>query len=140
MLRAVADTNAVVSGLLWQGPLRELLAAARARRVALYTSAVLLEELAEVLTRAKFGARIATSGYDAREFVYRYTRLAKLVVPAEIGPVVMGDPDDDAVIACALAAQADLIVSGDKRLRNLKSWRDIEVIGATEALRRLVPT
>jgi len=87
VLRAVADTNAVVSGLLWQGSLRPLLAAARARRIALYTSAVLLEELAEVLTRVKFGARIASSNYDARELVYRYTRLARLVVPAEIGPV-----------------------------------------------------
>ncbi len=44
----------------------------------------------------------------------RYGLLAKVVRPGRIGRVVPNDPDDDAVIACALAARADLIVSGDK--------------------------
>ncbi len=45
--------------------------------------------------------------------------------------------DDDAVIACALAAHADLIVSGDKRLRNMKTYQGIPIVNATEALTRL---
>jgi predicted nucleic acid-binding protein len=38
------------------------------------------------------------------------------------------------VLACALAAGADLVVSGDKRLRNLKSWQRIPIVSATDAL------
>jgi len=41
---------------------------------------------------------------------------------------------DDAVLACALAAGADLVVSGDKRLRNLKSWQRMPIVSATDAL------
>jgi len=52
-VRAVADTNTVVSALLWTGAPRALLIAARAGKLSLYTSAALLDELSEVLTRAR---------------------------------------------------------------------------------------
>jgi len=45
--------------------------------------------------------------------------------------------DDDAVIACALAARADLIVSGDKRLRNIKTYQGIPIVSPADALKRL---
>jgi len=134
VLRAVADTNTVVSGLLYRGSERALLEAARAGRCALYTSAVLLAELADVLPRAKFATRIAAADMSVARIVRRYARLATRVVPARIGPSVPGDPDDDSVLACALAAGADLVVSGDKRLRNLKSWQRIPIVSATDAL------
>jgi len=44
------------------------------------------------------------------------------------------DPDDEAVIACALAARADLIVSGDQDLLVLKRYRRIRILNAAEAL------
>ncbi len=44
------------------------------------------------------------------------------------------DPDDEAVIACALAARADLIVSGDQDLLVLKTYRRIRIVSATEVL------
>ena len=137
MLRAVADTNTVVSGLLYRGRERALLEAARAQRFALYTSVVLLAELADVLPRAKFATRIAAADMSVARIVRRYARLATRIVPAQIGPSVPGDPDDDAVLACALAARADLIVSGDKRLRNLKSWQRIPLVSAVEALQTI---
>ena len=50
-MRIVADTNTVLSGLLWQGAPRRLLDLARERKITLCTSLVLLAELAEVMTR-----------------------------------------------------------------------------------------
>ena len=46
-------------------------------------------------------------------------------------------PDDDHVLACALAAQADLIVSGDSDLLNLKRYQGIEIVTAAAALARV---
>ena len=132
--RAVADTNIVISALLWKGAPRELFDAARAGRITLYTSAELLAELAEVLARAKFAERLAAARMNAERLARRYARLASRVTPAEVKPVVPGDPDDNAVIACALGAGADLIVSGDKQLRNLKIYQGIRIISAAEAL------
>ena len=58
--------------------------------------------------------------------------------PDSVPRVVPNDPDDDHVFACALAAGADLIVSGDKRVRNLKTYHGIRVASTTEAL-ALIP-
>lgn len=55
-MRAVADTNVVVSGLLWHGPPRQVLDAARNGVVSLFTSAELLAELEEVLSRESFAS------------------------------------------------------------------------------------
>ena len=54
--------------------------------------------------------------------------------PASISAVVLDDPDDDHVLACAFAAQADLIVSGDSHLLNLKTYHRIRIVSAAEAL------
>lgn len=132
--RAVVDTNVVVSGLLWKGTPRELLDAARAGRIVLYTSVALLAELAEVLARAKFAKRIAAARMSAERLARRYARLAQRITAAQIKPTVAADPQDDAVLACALGASAELIVSGDKRLRNLKTYQGIRIVSAAEAL------
>jgi len=136
-VRIVADTNTVVSGLLWSGAPQQLINAARERRITLYSSVALAAEFAEVIGREQFAHRIRAAKLSAAELVADYARLAKLVVPADISPTVAGDPDDDQVLACALAAQADAIVSGDKRLRNLKTYQDIPIISTTEALTRI---
>lgn len=87
--------------------------------------------------RAKLAKRVAAAQMSVERLVRRYARLAQRVTPAEINPTLLADLDDDAVIACALAAQADLIVSGDKRLRNLKSYHGIAIVNATDALARI---
>lgn len=99
-MRVVADTNIVVSGLLWHGNPRLILDAARDGAIVLFTSGLLLEELEGVLTLERFAARLEAAGVEAHELVLGYGALAKIVEPAKIGPVVLADPDDDAVIAC----------------------------------------
>ena len=59
-----------------------------------------------------------------------------MVEPA-IVPRVVRDADDDQVIAAALAAQADLIVSGDDDLLAIGSYQGIRILTAAEALRRV---
>jgi len=84
---------------------------------------------------ARARAVLAPSPFlSAIELLSDFAQLARLVIPAEIGPTVTGDPDDDQVLACALAAEAQVIVSGDKRLRNLKTYQRMPIVGAGEAL------
>jgi predicted nucleic acid-binding protein len=61
-----------------------------------------------------------------------YAALAAVIEPAEIEPVVLDDPDDDAVIACAVAAHSEVIVSGDSHLLDLKQYRGIRILTAAE--------
>lgn len=133
-MRVVADTNTVVSGLLWHGPPRQLLEAARAGTITLVTSAALLEELERVLGRPKFSARIERAGLTVAELIARYRDIAEQVTPADIPPTIVADPDDDAVLAAAVGGSADLIVSGDGDLLGLGGFRDIRILRATEAV------
>jgi putative PIN family toxin of toxin-antitoxin system len=119
------------------GAPRALLDAARRGEIVPLTSAVLLDELSEVLARAKFEVKVRASGLTATRLAIDYAQLAHLAAPAELGRTVAPDPDDDAVLACALAAQADPIVSGDAHLLNLKTYHRIPIVTAAEALARL---
>jgi putative PIN family toxin of toxin-antitoxin system len=108
-MRVVADTNIVVSGLLWRGNPRRVLDAAREGTIDLFTSAVLLTELEDVLNREKFVQRLASVDVSSHELVLGYAALASIIQAADIDPVIIADPDDDAVLACGVAAQVEII-------------------------------
>ena len=136
-MRLVLDTNVVVAGFLWEGPPHRLVQHALDGVIDLVSSPALLSELEGILGRRKFAPRLAKQSLSLEGLVLRYGELAKLVHPAPIAPVVLADPDDDHVLACALATQADLIVSGDTHLLNLKAYQGIPIVTAAEALTRL---
>jgi hypothetical protein len=111
-VRLVLDTNVVVSAMLWEGTPRLLLRAAREKRIDLFTSIPILAELSDILSRRKFELKISASALTIDQFVEDYAALAALVRPIATARIAR-DPDDDVVIGTALAAQADVIVTGD---------------------------
>lgn len=135
-MRLVLDTNTVVSALLWRGLPHHLFTAARERRATtLHTSPKLPAELADVLSRSKLASAVTATGEDSEALLRRYLSLVHVHVPTPIPPVVLSDPDDDEVLACAIAANAQFIVSGDRDLLSLKAFRGIPIVGTAEAIR-----
>lgn len=132
-MRLVLDTNVVASALLWGGVPRLLLQAAHEKRVELFTSTALLAELTNILGRRKFEAKIEASLFSIDQLVDRYAELAALVRPAPL-PRVAPDPDDDVVIATALAAQAEMIVTGDRSLLSVATYQGIQFATVREAV------
>ena len=136
-MRLVLDTNVVLSALLWRGTPHRLVSAGREKDIAFYTSIVLLQEFAGVLDRDQFAKVLAASHTSVQEVFRTYIELARIVKAAALAEPVCPDPDDDAVLACALAADADLIVSGDRDLLRLKQYQDIPILQPAEALKRI---
>lgn len=135
-MRLVLDTNVVVSGLLWGGAPAQLLDAAQVGEIELFTSRPLLAELANILIRSKFAKAIAATGLPSDELVLGYAELTTVVEPTQIALTIVEDPSDDQVLACAIAAHADLIVSGDKHLHSLGGqFKGITIIRPAEAAR-----
>ncbi|MEO7557674.1 MAG: putative toxin-antitoxin system toxin component, PIN family [Gammaproteobacteria bacterium] len=136
-MRVVLDTNTLVSSIISAGgPPRHLLDAARTQVFELYSSATLLAELHDVLSREKFATRLAEAGLTPQGIVRELRRMAYMVVPPSVPRVIENDPDDDHVLACAVAAQADLIVSGDKHLHSLGGlYNNIRIVRPTEAVK-----
>jgi putative PIN family toxin of toxin-antitoxin system len=133
-MRLVADTNTIVSGLLWQGAPRRLMDAADAGLIQLVSSEALLAELARVLRRDKFAARLRRSVLTAERVLDGYRSVVEVVTPTVIPPTVLVDPDDDAVLAAAVGGNAAVIVSGDRDLLDLRVFRQIPILRAGEAL------
>ena len=75
-------------------------------------------------------------GKTVREVLADYIEIVELVEPIEI-PQVVRDPDDNHVLACALAAKAEIVVSGDKDLLDLSTYQNIPILSAAEALHRI---
>jgi putative PIN family toxin of toxin-antitoxin system len=97
---------------------------------------VLLEELTDVITRPAMTKQLAVIGKTAREVLADYLETIELIEPVAV-PRVVRDPDDDQVLACALAAATELIVSGDTDLLELADHEGIPIITPAEALRRI---
>jgi hypothetical protein len=132
-VRVVLDTNVVASAILWGGTPRLLLQAAREKRVELFTSTAMLAELTDILTRRKFAKKIAASGLTIDQLVDGYAQLAALVRPVDIARVAP-DQDDDVVIGTALAAKAEMIVTGDKPLLSVIEHQGIGIAGVAQAV------
>ena len=115
------DTEVVVAGLLWRGPPYRLLDFA-------------IDELEHTLNYPKFPKRIGQAATTPAALALRYSALVSLVSPLQVQRVVPNDADDDQVLACALAADAGLIVTRDKDLRTLDPFRTIRILPAREAL------
>ena len=135
-MRLLLDTNVVIAGLLWEGPPRRLLDLAINGDVALFSSPTLIDELAHTLNYPKFSQRIAARcATTPSALTVRYSALVTLITPVDVPRVIEQDADDDQVLACALAANVNLIVSGDKHLRGLGgAYQGIRIVTPSEAV------
>jgi putative PIN family toxin of toxin-antitoxin system len=130
------DTNVAVSALLWRGRPSDLFNLGSAKVIIFISSPPLLAELADVLSRAKFQRRIAASRLSPDDILHLYAEKVLSVRPSSV-PRIAPDPDDDVVIGTALAANADLIVTGDAGLLSVKRHHNIRVVTVAEALQAI---
>lgn len=131
-LKAVLDTNVLILGVLWRGTPFKILKWAEEQRLLIYSSHEILSEVHRVLNYPKFKQRIDTKGVLPGEL---FAKIMSLCTSVSIDKVVEGagpDPDDDKFLSCALSSKVDSLVSGDKHLLNLKTYRSIRILSAKE--------
>jgi len=135
-LIAVFDTNVVIAGLLWDGPPYSLLLRAAERQdLVLATSPTLIVELGDTLILPKFRKRIADAATTVEELVVAYRDTTIMVTPRDVPRLVIDDVDDDHVIAAAVAARANYIVTGDREhLLPIGMHGGIEIISPRQCL------
>jgi len=136
-VRIVADTNVIVSAFLWGGVPRRILDEVEAQRLELFTSRALIVELEDVFSRAKFAKRLSQTRFSAAFLLARYTQFATLITPAEVAASALRDPKDQHVLACALGARVEAVVTGDADLLSLGSYENIPIITAAQCLLKI---
>jgi len=126
--RLTADTNIIVSGLNFPGNARQLLASAEVESIRLCVSPAILEEVADVLRRDKFG----WSEAEAHQAVEWISHIAEVIAPKESLDLIKSDPDDNRILECAIASRSDYVVSGDKHLLNVKTFQGMRIVKVAE--------
>jgi predicted nucleic acid-binding protein len=96
----------------------------------------MLIELADVMARAKFEPKRLALGLQPDELAARYADFASVVRPVVI-PSTAPDPDDDVVIGTALAAGAELTITGDQFLLGVQNHEGIAIVSVAGVLLRL---
>jgi hypothetical protein len=135
VLKAVVDVNLVVSGIISkEGSPAKLLLAWRNNDFLLIISEGMLEETKKVLQYPRIKNKYNLNVQDISQAIGAIERFA-FVLPDRIKvDIIKDDPDDNKVIACALAANADYIVSGDRHLLELSAVKGISIVTAKEFL------
>ena len=133
-MRAVIDTNVLIAAPLWRGPPHALLEQVRAGTVSMVSSPALLAELVDVIGRAKFDAILRRTNTSREHSLAEVRQLAEVIEPPPLPQPVCRDPDDDEVLALAIAAKVELIISGDNDLLSMKSFEGIPIIAPAEVV------
>lgn len=125
-MKVVLDTNVVVSGVFFGGVPGRILAAWSAGQFVLILSPPILDEYGRV--GHELGRRHPEVN-EAFEPVLTLIAMNAMIVDAPpLAGAVSADPDDDMFLAAAVAAQTEVIVSGDQDLLQVSGWRGIAVL------------
>jgi putative PIN family toxin of toxin-antitoxin system len=133
-VRIVIDTNVLLSAFLWGGTPQRLLERVRSNTVDLVISPELLEEFATVIARAQFAAILARTTRKPAGILEQLRAFAQVVAAPPLSQPVCRDAKDDVVLACARAASADLVVSGDDDLLTLEVFEGIPIVSVAQAV------
>ena len=125
-MRVVLDTNQHISAIIRpDGHPAQILQLWRIGLIEIAISPLMLEEFEVVAHRPRIQQKYNLSDADIDEYIEVLSAFA-VVVPGEITvDAVPDDPDDNIVIACAIEAEADVIISGDQHLLSLGSYQRI---------------
>lgn len=128
--KVVFDTNILISGYLWKGSPRRAIDKVRCGEWIHLVSEETIEELIRVLAYAKFGLKP-----EEIEPIIRYLMaISEYVEVRSKIDLVKANPTDNVFLNLAIDGEAEVIVSGDHHLLDLKEFNDIPIISVRKFL------
>ncbi len=138
MTRVVLDTNALASGAIaFQGTLASIIDAWRSGEFGLFVSPPILAELERTLEKPYFRQRLTAE--QSSRFIVLLSRAATISPVTVQVQGVATHPEDDLVLATAISAKADYLVTGDANLQQLGSYESVTILSPREFLGLLTP-
>jgi putative PIN family toxin of toxin-antitoxin system len=123
-VKAVFDTNVFVTAFVTEGICSKLLIRGRKRDFDLIACPMILREFEQVLIK-----KLSATRNEARDALRLISEaLSSIVSPSRRVEGICRDREDDAILACALAAEADYLVTGDNDLLVLKTFKGIKIV------------
>lgn len=133
MIRAVADTNILVSAFISKGNEHQFLKHAKAGNFEHITSIQILKEFKEVIARPKF----RLSSWQINDAIKKLIGISEIIMTVTKLHFIKEDPDDDKILEAAVDGNADFIISGDRHLLKIPEYRGIRIVRTAEFLQIL---
>jgi putative PIN family toxin of toxin-antitoxin system len=125
-MTAVLDTNVLISSVISTGVPHEIVVKGFSSEYQIVVSVATLTEFRDTLL--KYPEKFHMDEDDVQQEVETIRYFAEFVDPDEEITAVEDDPDDDKFLEAAVAGNVDYIVSGDRHLLDLDSFRGIEIV------------
>jgi len=132
--KVVLDTNVWLSALLWGGKPAEIIKAAEDGKFIVVTSEEIIREINQVLNYPRFRKIYEAEGLCHEDLLESVLKIVKFVNVTKRVKVVIDHAADNKFVECALAADSDYIVSGDKHVPKVGSYKKIKIVSVTEFL------
>lgn len=132
--RVVLDTNVLTSALLFKGRTSRIVNLWRKGKIVPVMSKETFDELRRVLEYPKFSLSQREIRAIVEEEILPFFEVVEVSKPIER---VAKDPDDDKFIACAIAGKAAFVVTGDKALWNLGTYKSVRICHVSDFLKML---
>jgi putative PIN family toxin of toxin-antitoxin system len=138
-MKIVVDTNIFVSGWLWGGIPARLFRLARTHQLIICASEAILAELENTLNKQKLQAKLQSLGFTVNGLMSGTREIVEVYPISSIDVPELRDVNDNMILATAIAADADVIVTGDRDLLVLQEYEGIPIVTAKEFLERYFP-
>lgn len=133
-MRVVADTNVIISMLLWGKTLERLFVMVNQRQITLCFSPETIDELFKVVYYPKIQKQTTRLKIPVESLIDKLMAASVICHPDDIIKAVPDDESDNRILETAIAANAEYIISGDRHLLTLKIFKNIPIYSPSEFL------
>ncbi|MDZ8187622.1 MAG: putative toxin-antitoxin system toxin component, PIN family [Nostoc sp. ChiSLP02] len=138
-MRVVLDVNVWISGLLWAGVPGQIFDLAEEQRITIFVSEPIREDIQEILGRKKLQTKIQTLGVTVEDLLIVIEHLSQSCLTVAVDVPQLRDPDDTVILETAVAANAEVIITGDLDLLVLTEFNAIPILTPQEFINRYFP-
>ncbi|MFN6527112.1 putative toxin-antitoxin system toxin component, PIN family [Nostoc sp. ChiSLP03a] len=138
-MRVVVDVNVWISALLWGGVPDIILLLAEEQKITIFVSDALFLELETTLRRPKFQSKIESLNLRVEDIINATKDVLQFCLTVSVSAPQLRDPKDTIVLAAAIAANAEAIITGDLDLLVLIEFNRISILTPQDFMIRYFP-
>ena len=129
-MRIVLDTNVLVSGIFWTGNEAKIIESCKKGKYTNIASPYTLGEFEKIISKETF----ALTREEIENLIELVLSFSIILIPSQKVSIIKKDPNDNMFIDCALAGNAEYIISGDSHLLDISKYKGIKILTAKKFL------
>lgn len=127
-MRVTLDTNVLVSGTFWTGDSFRILNLIDKNKLKNVTSREIIKEYYKVINSDEIIDKVKDKKLRMLKIAHKVINNSEIIEPSVKINTIKEDPDDNKILECAKAGNADYIISNDSHLLKIKAFENIPIL------------